>query len=53
MCIIEPLSAVHLKLTQHCKSTIVQYKIKDLKNKYIHTYILCYKESVGYVFAQM
>ena len=28
--------AVHLKLTQHCKSTILQYKIKiklNLKNK--------------------
>ena len=53
MCIIEPFSAVHLKLTQHCKSTVVQYKIKDFKNKYIHTYILCYKENVGYVFAEM
>ena len=25
--------AVHLKLTQHCKSTIFQYKIKTKKNK--------------------
>ena len=25
--------AIHLKLTQHCKSTILRYKIKIEKNK--------------------
>ena len=25
--------AVHLKLTQHCKSAMLQYKIKSRKNK--------------------
>ena len=34
--------AVHLKLIQHCKSTLVKYKIKiNLKNK-----ILCVQEMV-------
>ena len=32
---IHVYSAVHLKLTQHCESTIVQYKIKILKTRWL------------------
>ena len=28
--------AAHLELTQHCKSTVLQYKIKIKKKRYMH-----------------